>query len=74
MLGSGYFIGLKGTGAATNTSGSKDLRIDKDENIVYSPADPIHIDESELVYFNDEEKNAVMYMEGNSVYVEKVGV
>lgn len=74
MLGNGYFIGSKGAGTAINDNDSSDLRLNKDGNIVYSPADPIYIDESELVYFNDEEKNAVMYMEGNNVYVERVGV
>ncbi|MBM7598104.1 hypothetical protein JOC34_000461 [Virgibacillus halotolerans] len=69
MLGQGYFLG--GFGSSRTGSGGEDVKLE-DGNIIFSPTDPIYIDENDNVYFDEENKNSRMYIEDNKVYVEQV--
>lgn len=71
MMGNGYFSRYFG-GEDTSAGKSEDIVMDSDGNIIYSPIDPIFIDENSEVYFNTENKNAKIYTENNEIYVERV--
>lgn len=67
MLQGGFFIGGKGS----SNGMSEDVYLENG-NIIFSPTDPIYVDENNNVFFDDENKNARIYSDGTSIYVEKV--
>lgn len=67
MLQGGFFLSGGGDGAG----GHEDVYLDNGE-IVFAPVDPIYIDDQGDVFFDNKNKNARMYMDGNNIFVERV--
>lgn len=69
MLASGYFLNQ----FSTLIDGQSDVFMDG-EKIIFSPIDPIFVDENNNVYFSSEKKNAYMYSDSNGKVFVKVVV
>lgn len=69
MLEGGFF--LNGYGDSSGSSGYEDVYLDNGK-IVFSPIDPIYIDDQDNVFFDNENKNSRMYIDGNKIFVVRV--
>lgn len=72
MFTGGYFINKKGIGSGSSHGGHEDVYIE-DGDIIFSPVDPIYIDENQNVFFSKGNNNAYMYADNNGkVFVKEV--
>lgn len=70
MLQGGYFIG--GVVSGGQSSEANDVYLENGE-IIFSPVDPIRIDDDGSVFFSVGDKNAYMYFDENGkVFVRRV--
>ncbi len=70
MLEGGFFLSRRGS--VSGSGGYEDVYLD-DGEVVFSPLDPIYVDEDENVYYSKENKNAYMYTDSNgNVFVKVV--
>lgn len=67
MLQGGFFISGKGS----SSGNSEDVYLENG-NIIFSPTDPIYVDENNNVFFDNKNKNARIYSDGTNIYAEKV--
>lgn len=71
MFEGGFFIGSRG-GNGSSGSSHEDVYLDNG-NVVFSPIDPIHVDENGDVFYSQENKNSYMYSDvDGKIFVKAV--
>ena len=69
MLQGGYYIG--GIGGLTQSGKSEDVFLENGK-IIFSPVDPIYIDDNGDIFLDNGNKNARIYADAAGIFIEKV--